>query len=279
MRAGPLSDPNVISLLNQYFVPVYTSNEDYGDKGTAPAAEKKERDRIWHDANAANLSSGTVHVYLLEPGTNRVLDSSHVAEAAQTKKLVPMLERTIARLKLKPGDPVVAPRSQSSSPKVPKDSLVLHLVARGDREGSWREFPGENWLVLEKADWSRFLPAEGAKADTSWQIDNETAAKLLTYFYPQAENNNVRSIKVDEQTLQATLIEQEGADGRIRLEGAFKMRHSFYPGRKDYQPITGKVSGYVDVDLAKREITRFALATEKATYGKEGFSVGVQTPP
>jgi hypothetical protein len=277
MRAGPLSDAKVIELLNQYFVPVYTSNEDYDDDGTAPAAEKVERNRIWHDANAAGMSSGTVHVYLLEPGTNRVLNSSHVAEAAQTKKLLPMFEQTIVKLKLKPGKPVVAPKAQSAAPKAGDGALVLHLVARGDREGSWREFPGENWLTLEKGDRSNFFPPADAKIGTTWEVDRSTVAKVLTYFYPQSENNNVQSIKVDEQSLKATIVERDGSNARIRLDGSFKMRHTFYPGRKDFQPVEGAVLGYIDCDLAARRITRFALATEKATYGKEGFAVAVQT--
>ena len=37
MRASSLSNPQIISLLNRYFVPVYASNEDYTPKGSAPA--------------------------------------------------------------------------------------------------------------------------------------------------------------------------------------------------------------------------------------------------
>ena len=35
MRAGPLSNDKVISLLNAYYVPVFISNEDYDEKGQA----------------------------------------------------------------------------------------------------------------------------------------------------------------------------------------------------------------------------------------------------
>ena len=33
MRAGPLSNSNVISLLNRYYVPVFASNEIFGRPG------------------------------------------------------------------------------------------------------------------------------------------------------------------------------------------------------------------------------------------------------
>ena len=91
MRAGPLADEQVIKLLNSCFVPVYISNEDYNSDGSASEAEKKERNRIWHEATMKKLSSGTVHVYLLTPA-GEVFDSMHVAEASGTPKLLAMLE-------------------------------------------------------------------------------------------------------------------------------------------------------------------------------------------
>ena len=51
MRAGPLSDEKVIRLLNAYFVPVYVSNEEYRDDGTASPEERKVYTQIYHEAN------------------------------------------------------------------------------------------------------------------------------------------------------------------------------------------------------------------------------------
>ena|SRR5450432_1953506 len=48
LRAGPLSDIRVISLLNSSFVPVSAPNQDYvAAEGKAPRAEKAERARIY----------------------------------------------------------------------------------------------------------------------------------------------------------------------------------------------------------------------------------------
>ena len=47
MRAVSLSNNQVISLLNQYFVPVFLSNEDFRDGGSAPPAAKAELRRLF----------------------------------------------------------------------------------------------------------------------------------------------------------------------------------------------------------------------------------------
>ena len=60
------SSPEVVTILNRSFVPVYLSNEDYAEDGPAPQAER-ERDRILREAAARGLSTGTVHVYVLDP--------------------------------------------------------------------------------------------------------------------------------------------------------------------------------------------------------------------
>jgi hypothetical protein len=98
----------VISLLNRYFVPVYASNEDYRGDGSAPPDERKERDRIWREAGAAKLSTGTVHAYVTGPD-GHILDSRHVAEAAKVDSLTEMLEKAVEKLKTKEGKPLVEP--------------------------------------------------------------------------------------------------------------------------------------------------------------------------
>ena len=158
MRAGPLSDSKVISLLNSYFVPVYTVNEDYSSKGSAPAEEKAERKRIFQQGHEAKLSVGTVHVYLLAPD-GRLVDTMHVAKAAKSQSLITMLEKTVGILKTVSGQPVVPPAPQSCLPPSEKNSLVLHLVARSlDGRGAWSDFPVENWIVLSQAEQQRLAP-------------------------------------------------------------------------------------------------------------------------
>src|SRR5688572_8202689 len=135
MRAGPLSDTKVISLLNRAFVCVYTVNEDYfGKSAVASAEERKELQRLHQEGHAKKLSVGTVHAYVLTPD-GHTHDSLHVASAAQTPKLMAMLEKAVAQFKPKEGEPVVKPVPQSAAPKCDATDLVLHLVSRGDDRG------------------------------------------------------------------------------------------------------------------------------------------------
>ena len=148
MRAGPLSNSKVITLLNSSFVPVYTVNEDYSRKGAAPAAEKAERDRIFKEGYAQGRSVGTVHVYLLRPD-GHLFDTLHVAQAAKASTLLELLNRATSELKTTPGQPLVTPTPQSRQPACDKDSVPLHLVARSlDGRGAWSEFPVEDWIIL-----------------------------------------------------------------------------------------------------------------------------------
>src|SRR3989442_12421547 len=106
MRAGPLSNNRVVSLLNRFFVPVYAVNEDYRDGGAQPPGERAEYNRVFKEAHAAGLSVGTVHVYVLGPD-GHPMDSLHVATAAKTERLADLLQKTIRKLKVLGGEPLV----------------------------------------------------------------------------------------------------------------------------------------------------------------------------
>jgi hypothetical protein len=276
MRAGPLSNQKVIDLLNGYFVPVYTVNEDYGKNGTAPKEEKAERERIFKAGHAAKKSVGSVHVYILTPD-GEFLDSLHVAEAAKPKTLIGVLEKTVADLKLSKGNPVVAPHRQSEAPACEKDCLTLHLTARSlDGKGAWSEFPVENWIVLSPAE-QRQISGGGREVGLggTWEIGADTAKKLLTHFYPATENNDVSKNRFVEQKLTATLLGQENGVGRARITGNFQMEHSFYH-KPDGKTAAGSVIGYMDFSPDSGQISTFDLVTDQASYGGGTFAVAVR---
>ncbi|HJZ94335.1 MAG TPA: hypothetical protein VKE40_25955 [Gemmataceae bacterium] len=273
MRAGPLSDPKVVGLLNSYFVPVYTSNEDYEKDGSASAAEKKERNRIWRAALDAKKSSGTVHVYLLD-SKGTYLDSMHVANAADSKKLIPMLEAVVAQLKTPAGKPVLPPAPQSTGPKVAKDEVKLHVVARGFNKGSWREFPGENWVVLDAKDLAAIGTPDQDKPLKLWDVPKATAAKVLTYFYPQTENNNADPKRIESLAMTVCPLTRDGAKAVLRIDGSVTLKHNFYPRREDGQRAEAKFVGYAIWSATGPE--ELKLVTTEATYGKEGFGVAVR---
>src|SRR4051812_20713536 len=99
MRAGPLSSPEVIDLLNHYFVPVFVSIEDYEDEGQASSEEKTELRRVFREASQAKLSVGTVHVYIVASDGTPV-DSRHVADAASGNNTLKLLQSTVEKLKV-----------------------------------------------------------------------------------------------------------------------------------------------------------------------------------
>jgi hypothetical protein len=299
-------------LLNQYFIPVYARNGDYQvgnedrargnlDKGgAAPAAEKAEYYRIYHEAVKAGLSTGTVHVYIVDPAGHPI-DSLHVAEATKPDRLLAMLQRSIEKLKLAPGKPLIKPCVQSKSPPPgDADALVLHLTARylarqGDdyvrlqpvlgteRSSQWASLPSEDWVLLTRAEWTALLPAGKVRAVTSWDWDRKVAAKLLTHFYPPTENTDVAKNRIDEQTLTATVVSITDGVVRARIEGRLRMKHPFYHRDTD-EFVEATLVGFMDFDVGQPAIRSLFLVTDQATYGgkpdaRHPFGVAVRSLP
>jgi hypothetical protein len=273
MRAGPLSSPRVVELLNSRFVPVYTSNEDYVKSGVLPADEVAEWSRIYRATLDDGLSAGSVHVYIVAPD-GKPLGSLHVAEAAKMEKLIGLLESTSS--KTPRGKPLVPPRPQSHAAAAADGSLVLHLIARGKKGASWDGIPSEDWIVLDADRRSALLQGALVPGD-SWDIPRETAALIFSHFYPQTENNDASPGRIAEQSLRATVLSTEGGRARIRLDGAVRLRHDFYPGRKDGREVRATVIGYMDAETRERRVLSFRLVTGKATYGPGELEVAVRS--
>ena len=127
MRAGPLSEDKVISLLNGYFIPVYAPYSSEETYSVVSTEEEKEIQRIWRESLEKKLPYGMVHVYLLEPGTGTVFDALGVVKASVTNNTLDLLTRAIERYKVKEGKPAVKPARQVFPSKVAPDSLLLHL--------------------------------------------------------------------------------------------------------------------------------------------------------
>jgi hypothetical protein len=262
MRAGPLSNTNIIGLLNQYFVPVYVVNEDYARKGPAPAEEKSELQRIFKEGHAAKKSVGSVHVYILN-ADGKLIDSMHVAEAAKPKVLTAMLQKTVTELSLRPGAPVAKVQPQSAPPVCEEDSLLLHLVSRSvDGRGAWTDFPVENWIVLT-ADEQKALMAE--------QPDVGVLQKVLTHFYPATENNNVSKNRFAD--FSATT---KRSGSQVQLSGRFKMAHSFYH-KDDGKAVEADFIGFAEYDGATGKIAKLQLTTRDARYNGGKFAVAVRS--
>lgn len=277
MRAGPLSKPDVIKMINAHYVPVYAVNEDYRGDGPQPADERKEFNRIYREALGAKMSAGTVHVYITAPD-GKTVDSMHVAAAAKTDKLLATLKRNIERFDLTAGKTLVKPKPQSTAPTgIAKDAVALHLVSRSmGGGGSWGGVV-ENWIVLSTDEWSQFVPPKGKSPGDGWRIDPTVSTKLLTHFYPSTENNDVSKNVFEHQHLDAKLIaiDSSKSTALVKLGGTLKMKHTFYH-KPDSNIAEASVVGYAEIDTSKATMRAFGLTTVEATYGGGKFAVGVR---
>lgn len=263
MRAGPLSDDRIIKLLNESFVPVFTSNEDYfGPNPRVPAEEIAALRQVHEQGYAAKKSVGTVHVYLLRPNEN-LWETSHVAEAAANEKLLTLLRKAVAELKPKQGGALIPPRNVSQ-PKVPSPGgRAIHVTARRESRGSWGEFPSENWPVLDEKEWTALsqIPADKKPGD-SWEIQRATAHKLLSHFHPQTEDcDDTERNRVDHLELRAILIKPDLA----KLEGRLVMKRTFYPNKEDDRFVRADLEGYIKGNNFR------LVSKEGTTYGQEKF--------
>ncbi|MBI1792066.1 MAG: hypothetical protein HYR60_31455 [Acidobacteria bacterium] len=256
-------------MLNSSFVPVYLSNEDFLANGAAPAAERAEYVRMWAEFTKLNKGTGNVRVYILAPdGT--AFDTLGIGSALMTERLAPFLASCASRLRVQPGDAVVPPKPQPAAPAHGPDSLALHLVARGFRKGSWREFPAENWIVLSRDEQLGWLPPAAARAGFTWTLDPRLSRKILTYFYPQTEDpDSTDRNQFLEQSLQLRAL----SPAMARIDGQLLMKRSFYPGRADLTLIRARLIGFVRIDPRRRTIADLQLVTHQAFFGEEEFGV------
>ncbi len=298
MRAGPLSNKGIIEKLNRFFVPVFVSNEDYEEGGAAPATERGERDRVWREAQAKGLSSGTVHAYILAPSDGAVSDSLHVAQAAEVEETAAMLERALARFSPEGGQALAPLRLQAAIPATELGELALHLTARylspdegkdleieldpglgTSRNGSWSAFPAENWIVLSEDDIRALLFAaeQGLEKAERWSWPAAIAERLLLHCYPSTECNDAGRNRIESGELWSEAVERRGEAMLIRVGGRLRMRKAFYPGREDDNRVDAEFTGYGEIVPEEGRIRMLRLVSRSATYAGRRFGVAVES--
>jgi hypothetical protein len=264
-------------------VPVYISHDAH-ETGDAPAEDKKEWRRIYHEATTKLRRSGTVHVYILAPADGAVIESIDIGTATQPEKLYARLEAVVKKLGTPEGKPIVAPSPQSSPPRSEAGSLVLHLAARSSR-GTWNEFPVENWIVLRRAEAMKLVPAGDVKVGTTWPLDEGVAARFLTNFLPNGFGYaSYHKTEIREQSLRATVVSVDGGVARARIEGTLKLKHksldfSSSPPKPIDQFARMTIVGYLDFEPGKRHVRSLRLLADKATArdGQVEYAVGLRS--
>jgi len=252
----------------------YIVNEEYyRENGRAPIEERAELQRIQQEGFDKKMDVGMVPVWVLTPDDHPY----DMLDGAKVGPTLAGLQRAVEHFKPRPGRPVVPPGPQSVPPPAPADALTLHLISRGNDRGSWGEFPAENWIVLTRADWSKLLPTGDVNPGQWWELDRGVSAKILTYFYPQTENNDARVERIEKLLLIAKALTVKDGVVTARIDGYVMMHHVFYPGRKDAQPLGAEIVGVMT--FAPGKPPSLELATTKAAHGQRWFTVAVRTVP
>jgi hypothetical protein len=215
-----------------------------------------------------------VRAYVLSPDGHT---HDMLAGSGGTSDTLALLARAVEHFRPTPGKPVVPPARQSTAPSAPADAVTLHLVSRGDDRGSWGEFPAENWIVLTRDDWPKLLPTGEVSPGQTWELDRAVSAKILTYFYPQTENNDARTDRIQQHALTGKVLTIKDDLVTARIDGFLRMQHVFYPGRKDAQPLGAEVVGVMTFVPGK--LPSLQLATTQAQHGQRPFTVAVRTVP
>ncbi len=137
------------------------------------------------------------------------------------------------------------------------------------------QFPAESWIVLNREDWSKLLPAAAVSPGQTWAFDQNVSARILTYFYPQTENNDARIDRIEQQSLTAKALTVKDGEVTARVDGFVRMHHAIYPGRKDAQPLEAQVVGVLT--FVPGQPPTLELATTRAVHGTRPFKVAVWT--
>ena len=274
-RAGALSDPRVIDLLNGYFVPVYVSHVDHADGGSADGEERRELGRIWREARDAEMPVGMDWLFLLDPADGRVIDTLELNKATR-EGFAAWLDR---HRRTSGGAPLVSPAPQSHPPAAGADDLVLHLTARyldgkgeiEQRRTVYHEFPAEDWIVLGRSEWTGLL--------SSGEVDPALARRLFAGFHPldmSVGSDPDGRNRFDQAELRVTFVSRSFA----RIEGRLRMARSFTQVTKsDIRPIVATVKGYLELDEQHARIRSLRIVSADAAYGSERFGVAVRSIP
>jgi hypothetical protein len=113
--------------------------------------------------------------------------------------------------------------------------------------------PGEDWPVFAAAE-----------LQALWEGDRGVAERLVTYFYPPTENNNLAQNVIEALEWSAKKLPR----GVVQLSGSVTLKHPFYT-KDDSRRVHAAFQGYAS-DV------RFELVTTQARYENLPFAVAVQ---
>jgi hypothetical protein len=265
MRASSFSNPQVVSTISEYFVPVWTSNDDYGGE-KKPAAESEDILNVRRQAASKGLVAGNVNVYILNP-EGGVVETMGVSKAMEAQNLLPFLKKLVEEKQLKPRDSKSVAAARAGSKPVDAKvagSLLVNVATRYLPPGEVEQGVTEDWLTLSPEELKGFMPPADAAVGHTWEIPKEVVEKLFRYGYPPVCNYDQKASKLSKANLKATILAKESKVTLIGLMGQLDMDHS-RDGNIDGR-VTAWLSGVARYDPAAKAVSSMQIASEKAEY-------------
>jgi hypothetical protein len=268
MRVSSLSDDRVIGLVSRHFVPVWLSRDGY-QLGPRPKGERDEMLRIDRERQQRGLEGGSVCVYILRPDGS-LLSTLPVQKAARPENLVPFLKAIVEKERFEARRPdsvraSAAPRAVRPRP-AEEGGMVLHVLTRFD-ERRTNYGVSEDWLTLTAEEARAFVPADGTRAGSSYEVPAKVADRLFLHFYPPGPNWRAKDGTVIARSLTATVEAVSAKEVRVRLRGTVELSHPFGAGKAGRASAT--LVGVLRADPARRTVTSFLMASEEAKYAWE----------
>lgn len=264
MRSGSLSDPKVISLITDYFIPVTVSRDSYA---ASPPSRQEAIALVQLDRSAktSGVGGGGVCAYILNKN-GAVVASKRVHDACKAAQLIPMLEKQIEKLEAEKRPPTEEDKKKRALRKksYKTESLYLHIWTRYlERRKSWGL--SEDILELTSKEWQKLIPDEDSKKGDTIEVPKAVIEKLYLLFYPPGPNWR----QGDGEILQAKLhlkVESSTEEERTaRLEGEVELSHPF-GGKNTPGKVTARLVGRVVYDAEEKKITTFQLVSTAAEF-------------
>jgi hypothetical protein len=262
MRAGPLSDPNVLEVLQTYYVPVFAQNEDYHDHSKKAESERAEYHRIHAEALAKGFTASLVHVYILTPD-GQVQDAMRVESASRTATCLELLKKNAARI-----DPKTLKSISRRDPPASDSGEFAAFILRTrsmDGRAAWTDFDPEVRVTLSLEHLKTLLPPPGATIGTKWNPGRTCIEALFRPMIPAIE----RDASGIESKLSGTIIAVEQSMTRVRLEGQIVLKD---PNHPENPLLYVELIGVMETD-ANGRLRAFKLASQQAMYGFGEYAV------
>jgi hypothetical protein len=290
-RALSFSDPVIIKLLQENFIPVV--GDDWYQRRRKDDVGKFFRsvvDQTWKGGNWEAQGGGGDNrqgIYIFTPAGRMLTEMKNVG--GMPREVEALLRRGLRSWNELPAEArrpgAVAVPEPALDPgfhrPVPAGALVLREYQRGlkrDAAGklSVHEFTFHDtpvWSQRDRAwilepEWKAMIPAKAAAGDVV-EIPPTVVRRLLRYHFVEALRGEAGAWAPEQiraATLKLTVDSATDAQLRLRLEGAVKL--SSEPDvAASKVGLDGTVSGILEVDRANKTFTRFDLAFIADAWG------------